>query len=139
MKTKIPIYSAFQVKDFRKLTMNKNENTNVYAIIKTGGKQYRVSKDDVIDVELLNDAELGSKVNFETLFVHDGKNANIGLPNVSGFIVQGELLGFATGPKITSMKYKASHHQYRKFGHRQHYSRVKILEIGKENEVKHGS
>ena len=119
--------------------MIKKDNTNMYAIIKSGGKQYRVSKDDVIEVELLNDVELGSKLNFETLFVHDGEKANIGLPNVSGFIVEGELLGFATGPKITSMKYKASHHQYRKFGHRQHYSQVRILGIGKANGGQHGS
>ncbi len=120
--------------------MNSNkESTKKYAIIKTGGKQYRVSEDDVIDVELLNDAELGSEVNFEALFVNDGTAATIGHPNVAGFVVKGELLGFATGPKITSMKYKASHHQYRKFGHRQHYSRVKITGIGKDNGGKHGS
>lgn len=111
---------------------SKTENTKKYAIIKTGGKQYRVSENDIIEVELLNDVELGSQVSFEPLFVHDGAVASIGQPSVPGFVVTGELLGFATGPKITSMKYKASHHQYRKFGHRQHYSRVKITGIGKK-------
>ncbi len=118
---------------------SKTENTKTYAIIKTGGKQYRVSKDDVIDVELLNDAKLGSEVSFEVLFVNDGATTKLGAPSVPGFVVTGELLGFSTGPKITSMKYKASHHQYRKFGHRQHYSRVKITEIGKDSGVKHGT
>jgi large subunit ribosomal protein L21 len=118
---------------------SKTEETNKYAIIKTGGKQYRVSENDVIDVELLNDAKLGSEVSFEVLFVNDGQATNVGTPSVPGFVVTGELLGFSTGPKITSMKYKASHHQYRKFGHRQHYSRVKITGIGKDNGGKHGS
>lgn len=118
---------------------SKTDNTKTYAIIKTGGKQYRVSQDDVIDVELLNDAKLGSEVNFDVLFVNDESNANVGLPSVSGFVVKGELLGFSTGPKITSMKYKASHHQYRKFGHRQHYSRVKITQIGKTSGGKNGT
>lgn len=109
----------------------------MYAIIKTGGKQYRVAKDDIIEVELL-DAELGSNVEFtDVLFYTDGSKATLGEPVVAGCVVKGELLGEATGPKITSMKYKPSHHQYRKFGHRQHYSRVKITEIGKHHESKH--
>jgi len=107
-------------------------NSNVYAIIKSGGKQYRIAKDDIIEVELL-DAELGSQVDFTDgiLFVSDGDKASVGGPSVTGYTVKGELLGEATGPKITSMKYKPSHHQYRRFGHRQHYSRVKITEIAK--------
>lgn len=118
--------------------MSTEKEKEIYAIIESGGKQYRVCKDDVIEVELLNGSELGSEVNFNALFVHDGKKANVGLPSVAEFVVTGELLGFATGPKITSMKYKPSHHQYRKFGHRQHYSRVKITGIGKSR-GKHGA
>ena len=104
--------------------------SNTYAIIKSGGKQYRVAKDDIIEVELL-DADLGELVEFnEVLLVADGNTAHIGKPNVGGYVVKGELLGLESGPKITSIKYKPSSHQYRKFGHRQHYSRVKITEIG---------
>lgn len=101
----------------------------MYAIVKIKGKQYRVAKDEVIDVDLL-EAEEGSEVKFdEVLFFHDGKSAKLGA-NVSGVTVKGEVLEVIAGPKIESMKYKPSHNQYRKFGHRQHYSRVKITAIG---------
>lgn len=114
----------------------------MWAIIKTGGKQYRVAEGDVIDVELL-DAELGSRVEFsEVLFYSDGSDSQVGSPFVSGISVVGELLSIASGPKVTSMKYKPSHHQHRKFGHRQKYSRIKISEIGgkkKKKEGKHGT
>lgn len=107
-------------------------HSSLYAIIKSGGKQYRVAKDDIIEVELLN-AEPGSQIEFtDILFVCDGSTTKIGKPGLSGYSVKGELLGVVPGPKVVSMKYKPSHHQYRKFGHRQHYSRIKIKEIVKE-------
>lgn len=107
------------------------KHSSLYAIIKSGGKQYRVAKDDVIEVELLY-AEPGSQVEFtDVLFVCDGSSTKIGKPGVTGYSVKGELVGEVPGPKVVSIKYKPSHHQYRKFGHRQHYSRVKITEIGK--------
>lgn len=103
-----------------------------YAIIKTGGKQYRVAKDDIIEVELLN-ADAGENVEFtDVLFVNDGSIAQVGVPAVAGYFVKGQLLDIASGPKIVSMKYKRRKSQYRKFGHRQHYSRVKITEIAKQ-------
>lgn len=112
----------------------------MYAIIQTGGKQYRVAKDDIIDVELLN-AQDGAKVEFKDVLFHfDGNKQNIGKPMVSECIVAGEVISTVQGPKITSVKYKPSHNQCRKFGHRQKYSRVKITEIGgKSKEKKHGT
>lgn len=105
--------------------------SKMYAIIKTGGKQYRIEQDDIIEVELLN-IDKGDQVEFdEILFVNDGQNAIVGGPNLPAYRVKGEMLGIADGPKITSMKYKPSHHQYRRFGHKQHYSRVRITEIAK--------
>lgn len=102
----------------------------MYAIIKTGGKQYRVAEGDVIDVELLK-SQPGENVEFsEVLFFHDGKAAKIGQPNVSGCTVTGELIEEALGPKIVSVKYKRRQNQRRKFGHRQHYHRVRITSIG---------
>lgn len=101
----------------------------MYAIIRSGGKQYRVKKDDIIDVELLH-VDDGALVEFnEVLFFNDGASSQVGSPVVSNCIVRGEVLGMAAGPKITSIKFKRSHNQYRKFGHRQKYSRVKITEI----------
>jgi large subunit ribosomal protein L21 len=106
------------------------KHSSLYAIIKSGGKQYRVAEDDIIEVELL-DAEPGSQVEFtDVLFVCDGSLAKIG-KNALGYSVKGEMIGSVPGPKVVSMKYKPSHHQYRKFGHRQHYSRIKITGIAK--------
>jgi len=109
----------------------------MYAIIKISGKQYRVAKGDIIDVDL-QDAQDGAKVEFnDVLFFNNGSASKIGLPLVSGCLVIGEILEEVAGPKITSVKYKRSHNQWRKFGHRQRYTRVKILEIqSKEKEGK---
>lgn len=102
----------------------------MYAIIKTGGKQYRVAVGDIIDVELLEPSD-NKKVEFqEVLFSFDGKKAKFGTPSIANFLVKGELLDTVAGPKIESIKYKPSHNNYRRFGHRQHYSRVKITAIG---------
>jgi len=101
----------------------------MYAIIETGGKQYRVEKGDVIDVELL-DAKEGSPVEFtNVLFVNTGKAAKIGKPNVDGSSVIGELMQEVRGPKVINYKYKKRKNYRRKVGHRQNYLRVKITEI----------
>lgn len=100
----------------------------MYAIIKTGGKQYRVAIGDVIDVELL-DGELGSQIQFaEVLFISNGSKPIIGGPHVPGGKVVGELVDYIAGPKVTSVKYIPGNHR-KKIGHRQHYSRVKITQI----------
>ncbi len=102
----------------------------MYAIIKTGGKQYRVAIGEIIDVELLG-SEAGAQIQFEdVLFVYDGSKTHIGQPMISNFSVYGQVLGQVSGEKITSLKYKASHNQCRKWGHRQKYTRVKITGIG---------
>lgn len=102
----------------------------MYAIIKSGGKQYKVAKGDVIDVELL-EAEDGSEYEFsDVLFFTDGKKTKFGSPGINNFVVKARVIGKVPGPKITSIKYRPSHHQYRKFGHRQKYSRLEILSIG---------
>lgn len=119
----------------------------MYAIIKIAGKQYRVAQGDVIDVDLL-DKELGAKVEFkDVLFFNNGSVVNLGIPLVENCLVIGEIISSdVAGPKISSVKYKRSHNQWRKFGHRQHYSRVKILEIqseekkeGKKGRQHHGT
>lgn len=105
--------------------------TTNYAIVKIAGKQYRVAKDEVIDVDLLEEKE-GAEVEFsDVLFFHDGKTAKLGAPSISGVTVKGKVLGVVAGPKIETLKYKPSHNQSRKFGHRQRYSRVQITAIGK--------
>ena len=102
----------------------------MYAIIRSGSKQYKVKKDDVIQVELL-DSEPGKSVEFsEVLLVADGAGKiKVGTPVVEGSKVVGQYVQEAKGPKVTSLKYKKRKNQYRKFGHRQRYSQVKILDI----------
>lgn len=107
-----------------------------YAIIKSGGKQHRVAVGDIIDVELLK-AEMGKPVRFEeVLFVHDGHNPHFGGPTLQGYFVEAQLVDFVSGPKIQSVKYKRRKRCYKKWGHRQHYSRVKITAIQKPHKAK---
>lgn len=100
----------------------------MYAIIETGGKQYRVEEGDVIDVELLK-AESGSEVTFKALFLNTGKAIKVGKPNVDGCEVVGEAVQEVKGPKVVNFKYKKRKNYRRKVGHRQKYSRIKIKSI----------
>lgn len=109
----------------------------MYAIIKTGGKQYRVAIGDFIDVELLN-LESGLVEFSEVLFSYDGSKAQIGAPAIDNFLVYGEVVGQVSGEKVTGLKYKRSHNQCRKWGHRQKYTRVKITGIGSNRQNKGG-
>ena len=102
---------------------------HMYAIIETGGKQYRVEKGDVIDVELL-EAEKGDKIEFKNvLFLNSGSATKIGAPNIAGCSVLGELMQEVRGPKVINFKYKKRKNYRRKVGHRQNYLRVKITDI----------
>jgi large subunit ribosomal protein L21 len=101
----------------------------MYAIIETGGKQYRVEKGDIIDVELL-DAKAGEKVEFaHVLFINNAGAVKIGNPHIAKSAVQGELMQEVKGPKEIAFKYKQRKPFRRKVGHRQRYARVKIIEI----------
>ncbi|MBI3900915.1 MAG: 50S ribosomal protein L21 [Chlamydiia bacterium] len=100
----------------------------MYAIIATGGKQYRVQEGDLIDVELLEGAE--KEIRFDqVLFLNDGENAKVGTPHLPQCIVHGELIGQVKGPKVVAFKYKRRENQRKKVGHRQKYCRVKITKI----------
>ena len=71
----------------------------MYAIIQTGGKQYRVAKGDVIDVELLKEEEK-SKISFnDVVLFHNGTKVEVGVPTVKGCVVQAEILEETKGPK----------------------------------------
>jgi len=100
----------------------------MYAIIETGGKQYRVEKDDVIDVELVT-AQNG-KVEFkQVLFVNNGEAVKMGAPYLDQSVVKADLVADVKGIKVIAFKYKKRKGYRRKVGHRQRYSRVKITEI----------
>ncbi len=101
----------------------------MYAIIKTGGKQYKVSEGDEIIVEKL-EVEEGSAVTFEeVLFVADGENVRIGTPLVEGAKVSGSVVKNGKGPKIRIFKYKHKTNYRRRQGHRQPFTKVKIEKI----------
>ncbi len=101
----------------------------MFAVIKTGSKQYRVKKGDIIDVELL-EAQPGENVVFSNvLLLADEKKTTLGPKELGGSTVVGELVETVAGPKEIGVKYTPRKRNYRKFGHRQKYSRVKILDI----------
>lgn len=107
----------------------------MYAIIRSGSKQYRVKVGDTIYVDLLSaDAQQqspGQIVEFkDVLFIGEANGAiKVGTPVVANSLVKGEFLGQVKGQKIHSVKYKKRKNQYRKFGHRQRYAEVKIVDI----------
>ena len=104
----------------------------MYAIIKTGGKQYRVQKNDEIYVELL-DAKVGETVVFDEVLMHGD---TIGTPLVKGVQVSGTVVKHGKQKKITIFKFKAKKDFRNKKGHRQNYTLVKIEEIGKNKEIR---
>ena len=101
----------------------------MYAVIKTGGKQYRVQQGDVIFVEKLN-AQADEAVTFdEVLLVGDADQSKVGTPVVDGAKVEGKVLGQVKGKKIVVYKYKAKKNERKKQGHRQPYTKVEITAI----------
>ena len=102
----------------------------MYAVIKTGGKQYRVQQGDVIFVEKI-DAQADEAVTFdEVLLVGNDGETKIGTPVVEGAKVEGKVLAQVKSKKIVVYKYKAKKNERKKQGHRQPYTKVEILSIG---------
>lgn len=101
----------------------------MYAIIETGGKQYKVSEGDVITVEKLG-VEAGSEYTFENvLAVCDGENVNFGAPTVSGASVKASVIGDGKAKKVIIYKYKSKKGFHKKNGHRQPFTKLKIEKI----------
>jgi len=101
----------------------------MYAIIETGGKQYRVQQGDVIYVEKL-DVNVGDKVEFsEVLAVGNGSDVTVGAPLVPGVSVFAKVVEQGKGPKIIVFRYKAKSRYRKKNGHRQPFTKVAIETI----------
>jgi large subunit ribosomal protein L21 len=101
----------------------------MYAVIKTGGKQYRVAKDDVITIEKVA-GDAGAKVEFtEVLMVAGSGEPKVGAPLVSGAKVVGELVEQTRGPKVIAFKKRRRKNSRRKIGHRQDLTTVRITSI----------
>jgi len=101
----------------------------VYAIIQTGGKQYKVEVGDQVLVEKL-EADVNAEVDFETLLVADDSGVKVGKPVLSGVSVRGKVLEHGKGKKVVILKYKPKKNSRTKRGHRQPYTKVEILSIG---------
>ena len=97
----------------------------MYAIIRAGGKQYRVEKGDVVRVERL-DGEVGSKVTLGEVLLVGGDDLKVGSPTVAGASVEGTVVEHDRGAKIRVFKYKKRKHYRRTRGHRQHVTAVRI-------------
>ena len=100
----------------------------MYAVIQTGGKQYRVQQGDVIFVEKLNEQE-GAEISFDVLLLGKEDSCVVGTPTVGGAKVVGKVLGQVKSAKIIVYKYKAKKNVRKKQGHRQPYTKVEIASI----------
>lgn len=101
----------------------------MYAIIETGGKQYRVEEGSILDVELLT-AEVGTEIGFDrVLAVKKETRLEVGQPFLNGVLVRGKILDHGKAKKIIVFKFKAKKNYRRKQGHRQPYTRVLIEKI----------
>ncbi len=101
----------------------------MYAVIETGGKQYKVTKGDVIYIEKL-DVKAGAAVTFDkVLLVGEGKDVKVGAPVVDGASVSGKVIKNDKSKKIVVYKYKPKKGYHKKQGHRQPYTKVEISKI----------
>ncbi len=118
------------------MTEEKKTTRDSFAVIRTGGKQYIVRKGDILDVEKLTDGvdsskkDTAKKLIFEdVLLIDDGKTTKIGEPTLSGSKVEAKLIEHGRGKKLHVIRYRAKSRHFRKYGHRQPYSRVEITSI----------
>ena len=105
----------------------------MYAVVRTGGKQYKVTKDAVLTVESLA-GEIGSKLTLGEVLLLGGDSPKLGAPLVKGASIECEVVEHGQGEKVIAFKKKRRKNTHRKRGHRQHFTTVKVLGItaGKE-------
>ena len=101
----------------------------MYAVVKTGGKQYRVSAGEKLKVEQIP-AEVGSEIVLDqVLFVSDGDTVKMGTPLLAGARITAKVLGHGRGEKVRIFKLQRRKHYRRTLGHRQNYTEIEILGI----------
>src|SRR4051812_9451311 len=100
----------------------------MFAVIKTGGKQYRVVADDMLKVEKVA-GEAGDIIQFGEVLVVGGDDVTLGVPTVEGASVAAEVLSQSRGPKVIAFKKRRRKNSRRKRGHRQEFTLVRITEI----------
>jgi large subunit ribosomal protein L21 len=102
----------------------------MYAVIASGGKQEKVAEGQQVELELL-DGEQGSEISLTPVLVVDGTTVLATADELSGASVTGKIVGTTKGPKINGFTYKNKTRSRRRFGHRQHYTRIEITGISK--------
>lgn len=104
---------------------------NTFAIIETGGKQYRVSEGDIITIEKMKgEFNEGDKIVFDkVVMTDDGKDSKIGTPYLDGSKVTGELVESGRAKKVTVIRFKSKSRYFKKKGHRQPFMKVKIAKL----------
>ncbi|ARS53094.1 50S ribosomal protein L21 [Kushneria konosiri] len=100
----------------------------MYAVIKSGGKQYRVQEGQRIKLEKL-DAATGDSIDFDQVLMVGGDDVKIGAPLVSGAVVKAEVVSHGRGEKVHILKFRRRKHSMKRQGHRQWYTEVKITGI----------
>jgi large subunit ribosomal protein L21 len=110
------------------LRVFEHEDKTMFAVIKTGGKQYRVAAEDLLKVEKIK-GEPGEIVQFGEVLVVGGDPATIGAPTVEGASVAAEVVEQGRGPKVIAFKKRRRKNSRRKRGHRQEFTLVRITEI----------
>lgn len=109
----------------------KGADVKVFAVIETGGKQYKVSEGSVIKIERLpGDYKKGDRITFDSVILtDDGSKINMGEPYLEKTKVLGEFIEEGRNKKVEVMKYKSKSRYFRNKGHRQHFMKVKIVSI----------
>lgn len=102
----------------------------MYAVVRTGGKQYRVEEGQRLDVERLG-VDVDSTVDLEPVLLVDGETVLATPGDLAKAKVKAKVVGEAKGPKITGFTYKAKANQRKRWGHRQHYATIEITGITK--------
>ena len=110
------------------MTTNAARDAARFAVVRTGGKQYKVAKDSVLKVESLA-GDVGSKLTLGDVLMLGGDTPKIGAPLVKGASIQCEILEHGQGEKVIAFKKKRRKNTHRKRGHRQHFTKVKVLGI----------
>ena len=101
----------------------------MYAVVVTGGKQYRVMQGETLRVELL-DVEAGATVTFDqVLLIGNGESVTVGAPTVAGATVSATVKGHGRADKIRIVKFRRRKHHRKQMGHRQHYTEIEITGI----------
>ena len=104
----------------------------MYAVIKTGGKQYRVSPGDKLKIETI-DAEVGASFDFDTvLMISDGDAITVGTPTIASAKVTAEVVAHGRGKKVEIIKFRRRKHHQKRTGHRQNFTQVQIQNINGE-------